>query len=137
MRLHPPRLPLPAARGRLARSPGKVVSRIGRQGNRLSSALRSVGRRLRDSGLLTLLAWVGVIGLLFADSMYVQDHSAVPYASVVVGAITMTPIALLLLGLPPLAAWGVSALTAILYPLVAVMPNPNIWPYTPLQLLVA
>jgi signal transduction histidine kinase len=91
--------------------------------------------RLVDRRLLLMAAWFITAGLVAADAAYVQENSTVPFASVLVGIVTMAPIAVLLLRLPPLLAWAISMVSAVTFPLVVTAVGPSL-PWTPLQLIV-
>jgi signal transduction histidine kinase len=94
-----------------------------------------VVRRLVDQRSLLAAAWLITAGLVAADAAYVRENSSVPFASVLVGTVTMAPIALLLLRVSPLLAWAASMVSAVTYPLLH-NALAGAMPWTPLQLIV-
>jgi signal transduction histidine kinase len=92
-------------------------------------------RLLVDRRVLPAAAWLITAGLVAADAAYVRENSTVPFASVLIGIVTMTPIAVLLLRLSPLLAWATSMVSAVTFPLIYTTTGPSL-PWTPLQLIV-
>jgi signal transduction histidine kinase len=92
-------------------------------------------RRFANRRVLLAAAWLITAGFVAADAAYVRENSAVPFASVLIGIMTMAPIALLLLRVPPLVAWAGSMVSAVTYPLVDTTVGASL-PWTPLQLIV-
>lgn len=92
-------------------------------------------RRRVNHQFLMLAGWLIIAGLVAADAAYVQENSSLALVSVLVGVVTMVPIALLLLRVPPLLAWAASMVSAVGYPLLDTSFISTV-PWTPLQLIV-
>lgn len=84
---------------------------------------------------MLLAGWVITAGFVAADAAYVRENSSLSVVSVLVGVVTMAPIALLLLRAPPLLAWVASMVSAVGYPLLDTAFIVTV-PWTPLQLIV-
>ena len=66
---------------------------------------------------MLLAGWVITAGFVAADAAYVRENSS-RAVSVLVGVVTMAPIALLLLRVQALFAWAASMVSAVGYPLL-------------------
>ena len=84
---------------------------------------------------MLLAGWVITAGFVAADAAYVRENSSLGAVSVLVGVVTMAPIALLLLRVQALFAWAASMVSAVGYPLLDTASIATV-PWTPLQMIV-